>query len=115
MWIESHPVIGAELLQEVPGFAHIAQIIRQHHERFDGRGFPEGLKGNEISLEARILALAEAVATAMGQKSRAGKTWETIKKEIYEEMGRDTGGRFDPRIVRIFLNLKWEWQNGRST
>ncbi len=115
MWIESHPIIGAELLQEVPGFTHIAQIIRQHHERFDGRGFPEGLKGNEISLEARILALAEGVATAMGQKYRQGKSWETIKKEIYQELGRDTGERFDPRIVHVFLNLKWEWQNGRFT
>ncbi len=111
MWIETHPQLGADLLKEVSKFDVIAKIIHNHHERFDGRGFPEGLKGNEIPLEARIIGLAEGIATSIEQKKRAGKTWKTIKKEIYEEIRKDEGKRFDPRLVQIFLNLKGDWQD----
>lgn len=114
MWLENHPVLGAEILREIPGFQETARIIRYHHERFDGRGFPEGLKGNEIPLEARILALAEGVGTMLAKKIQATKSWEDLKKEIYQEIRGDAGRRFDPRIVQVFLNMKWELENEKT-
>ncbi len=110
MWVENHPVIGAELLKTVPAFREISQLVRSHHERFDGQGYPDGLKGVEIPLEARILELAEAVVSLMEKRFQEGKDLQTLYQEVLEEIKKDAGRRFDPRLVDILTSIKWEFK-----
>src|SRR5208337_1451875 len=58
--LEQHPAIGEAFLRSVPSLAHLAPIVRSHHERFDGRGYPDGLSGDEIPLASRIIGVAAA-------------------------------------------------------
>ncbi len=110
MWVENHPVIGAELLKTVPAFREISHLVRSHHERFDGQGYPDGLKGVEIPLEARILELAEAVVSLMEKRFQEGKDLQSLYQEVLEEIRRDAGRRFDPRLVDILSSIKWEFK-----
>ncbi len=100
--VKLHPEAGYKILSSVNAWAGLAEIVLAHHEHFDGTGYPKGLRGEEIPLEARILAVADAF-DAM--------TWERPYKkpvslcEAGEELRRCSGTQFDPRVVEIFLNL----------
>lgn len=100
--IKAHAIIGAELLASSKVTQHIAEFVRQHHERWDGKGYPDGLAGEEISLEARILNLCDSVeAMASDRPYSKGRTPE----EIIAEVRACAGTQFDPQIAELFISL----------
>lgn len=100
--VRMHPEHGARLLQNVPGLGVATSIVRFHHERFDGAGYPLGLRGTAIPLGARIFAVADALdAITTDRPYRPTRTWEQARLEILH--GR--GSHFDPRVVDAFLEI----------
>ncbi len=102
-WTEmkKHPEIGCRIVQSVPELFHVAQYILYHHERWDGHGYPEGLKGGEIPLASRILAVADAYdAMRFDRPYRRGMT----RKEAKKELMKNAGTQFDPDVIQIFLH-----------
>ncbi len=95
-----HPTIGADMIRVLALPAGVADAIAEHHEWFDGWGYPNGTKGNELSLGGRVLALAEyfVEATTAGELQQV-PTWEKLKMEIQER----NGTQFDPEVVSAFL------------
>jgi putative nucleotidyltransferase with HDIG domain len=100
--MREHAGRGAYLLQPIPAFEEILPIVLQHHEWVDGSGYPEGLVGEAISLDARILAVADCFdALASDRPYRAGVSRERVIGMIKEGSGR----QFDPKVVEAFLRL----------
>ena len=101
--IKKHPVIGATIVQQVPFLEHAVQVILYHHERFDGKGYPKGLKGEEIPLTARIVMIADAIDSMMRARPyRNALPMEKVLREL-----RDYAGiQFDPLIVDLILKGK---------
>ncbi len=88
-------------MASVPGLAECAPAILHHHEHYDGSGYPDGLTGESIPLEARILAVADAFANMISERGRQpGLPWE----EALEELKRHAGTRFDPVLVEAFVD-----------
>ncbi len=98
--IRRHPFIGYEMLKGVEEYAAFAESVLYHHERWDGKGYPEGLKQEEIPFQARIIAVADAYE-AMTAKRPYQKA--KSKDEARVELIRQSGSQFDPEIVRIFV------------
>ncbi len=99
--IKKHPDIGADILKPIPPMAKETEIIRHHHERYDGRGYPAGLKGKEIPYLSRIISLADSFdAMTSDRPYRDGMS---IEKAI-EEIERCKGSQFDPELAEIFIN-----------
>jgi diguanylate cyclase (GGDEF)-like protein/putative nucleotidyltransferase with HDIG domain len=101
-FIKQHPARGAEIVRTNHTLRKMVPLIRHHHERFDGRGYPDGLQGCEIPLEARILSLADAVQ-AMGSDRPYRKALSP--GEIVSEIKKHAGTQFDPQIVTLFLRV----------
>ncbi|HSF80666.1 MAG TPA: diguanylate cyclase [Anaerolineales bacterium] len=100
--VKEHVVMGADLLKTSNHLDQLIPIIRHHHERYDGKGYPDGQKGKEIPLEARILGVADAVeAMASDRPYRRGLTYQ----EIVEELTRNAGSQFDPQVVEAFVQI----------
>jgi len=100
--IKEHPTVGYNILKTVDFPWPIAQIVRQHHERFDGSGYPDGLAGEDILLEARILAVADVVeAMASHRPYRASLGTDIALREISKN--RDI--LYDPQVVDVCLRL----------
>ncbi|MCC7367517.1 MAG: response regulator [Chloroflexi bacterium] len=100
--VRKHPEHGARLLGHIPGLATALAIVRFHHERFDGAGYPLGLRGTAIPLGARIFAVADALdAITTDRPYRPTRSWEEARVEILE--GRGT--HFDPSVVDVFLEI----------
>jgi HD-GYP domain-containing protein (c-di-GMP phosphodiesterase class II) len=98
--IERHPADGARLLLRVEGLGAVATAVLAHHERIDGRGYPDGLGGEHIPIAARILAVAEVYDTLTAPDSyRIPMTAE----EAEEELRRVSGTQLDGRLVFLFL------------
>ena len=100
--IKTHPWTAAEILREIHALRGAIPAILYHHERFDGKGYPLGLKGDEIPLSARIVAVADVYQALVSDRPyrrafNKDKAIEIIKKE--------TGEHFDPRITKIFLKV----------
>jgi len=95
-----HTVIGSDLLAEVPLLAgEGVQVVRSHHERWDGQGYPDGLVGEEIPVGARILAVADALdAMTSDRPYREHLSWD----EACDEILRGSGSQFDPKVVSAF-------------
>lgn len=101
--IKQHPVKGAEILSPIKQLKNIIASVEHHHEFFDGSGYPDGLKGNEIPLMARILSVADAVdAMSSDRPYRKGMPAEEIIKELI----RCSGSQFDPEVVKAFLAVQ---------
>ena len=101
-WLEikRHPEIGYKILSSVNEFAPLAEYVLAHHERWDGNGYPRGLKGEKIPLEARIIAVADAYdAMTSDRPYRLGLSQDAALAEIK----RNAGTQFDPVIVKVFL------------
>ena len=104
-----HPTIGYEMLRDTESLSGTAEIIYAHHERFDGKGYPRGLKGEQIPLEARIIAVAEAFdAMTSDQTYRRALPPDVVRGEIL----RHRGTQFDPRVVDAFLECYEGWVSG---
>jgi putative two-component system response regulator len=96
-----HPVWGAEILAQGDGFEVARRISRWHHENIDGSGYPDGLRGESIPLEARIVRIADAFDAITHQ--RPYKPARTIEWAL-EELTRWAGTRFDPDLARLFVD-----------
>lgn len=100
--IKMHPVLSAEIVACVPGSDRIQEIVRHHHERYDGGGYPDNLQGEQIPLASRILNVADAYSSMVTDRPFAeGKT----VAEAAEELERHSGRQFDPNVVSVFLHL----------
>jgi putative nucleotidyltransferase with HDIG domain/PAS domain S-box-containing protein len=98
--IKLHAGKGAEMLSAIKQLKGVVPSIKYHHERYDGTGYPEGLKGEEIPLPSRILCVADAVDSMLEDRPyRKG----LAMKDILEELGRESGRQFDPLVVEAFL------------
>ena len=103
--IKSHPVIGSNILTPIPAFKAIIPMIRQHHEHWDGKGYPDGLSGEAITLEARIMAVADVYDAMISDRPyRKGIDLERVMDVIKHEAGR----HLDPTAVEAFLALMKE-------
>jgi len=102
--IKSHPVIGYEMLKHVSNFKEngILDIVLYHHERHDGKGYPKGLKGDEIPLVARIVAIAD---TFDAMTSKRVYRQEIDLDYTLNEIQKNRGVQFDPEITDVFLSL----------
>jgi diguanylate cyclase (GGDEF)-like protein/putative nucleotidyltransferase with HDIG domain len=100
--IKNHPQLGATIVGRVRELAPCVPGIRHHHEKYDGSGYPKGLKGKDIPLEARILAIADAFA-AMTSERRYSDTLSY--EQALEEIKRGAGTQFDSDLVEVFLRL----------
>ncbi|HOO37840.1 MAG TPA: HD domain-containing protein [Deltaproteobacteria bacterium] len=100
--IREHPVKGAHILEPITPYREIIPGVLQHHERFDGRGYPHGISGREISLYARIIAVADAYDAMVSDRPyRRGKSQEFVIDEIRQQAGH----QFDPIVVKVFLSI----------
>jgi HD-GYP domain-containing protein (c-di-GMP phosphodiesterase class II) len=94
--VRRHPSIGADLVSHVPGLARLAPVIRAHHERYDGAGYPDGLWGEAIPLGARIIAVADAFDAMISHRPyRLRVTAEDARRRLRE----GAGSQFDPEAV----------------
>ncbi len=98
--IELHPRIGFRLLQQVPALRGIAPAVLHHHERYDGTGYPAGLRGEQIPIEARIVSVVDSFSAMTGH--RPYRDPMTIE-EACTELQRCAGTQFDPEIARMFV------------
>ncbi|WP_018933123.1 HD-GYP domain-containing protein [Gracilibacillus lacisalsi] len=94
--IKSHPVVGAEAVKDVEGINEYITVIRDHHERWDGKGYPNGLKAEETNLFARITAIADAFDAMTS--SRSYREAMPLEK-AYEQIVNGSGSQFDPILV----------------
>lgn len=100
--MKKHPEIGEFIVNPSIRNKQILNAVLHHHERYDGKGFPDGLKGEKIPLSARILAIADSLSAMMSKRPyRKGLTQE----EILKELRKNSGTQFDPELVKISLNL----------
>lgn len=98
--MKQHPEQSYEILQDFPYFEKIAKNARLHHERYDGRGYPLGLKGSEIPIAARIILIADTFdAMTSTRPYRKGLPYEVA----YEELLQFSGTQFDPNLVAMFI------------
>jgi putative nucleotidyltransferase with HDIG domain len=100
--IKTHAALGAEFLETCQGLRHLAPLIKHHHERWDGDGYPDGLRGEQIPMEARILAVCDAV-DAMGSDRPYHQA--IALDEIVAELERCAEAQFDPAVVQAFMRI----------
>ncbi|MFB6291184.1 MAG: PAS domain S-box protein [Candidatus Bipolaricaulia bacterium] len=100
--MEKHPEIGERIVGQVDKLKYAAKIIGQHQEEYDGSGYPKGLEGEEIKLEARIVAVADA-----WDAMRTDRPYSEAlpKEEALQELRKNAGSQFDPEVVEILLEL----------
>jgi diguanylate cyclase (GGDEF)-like protein/putative nucleotidyltransferase with HDIG domain len=101
--IHAHPDMGAAIIKNVESLKDCLPGIQYHHEQYDGTGYPTGLKGENIPLDARILAVADSYDAMTSQ--RPYRKESRTKEEALEELIRNAGTQFDPNVVRVFVNL----------
>lgn len=103
--MRTHPALGAELLQEHPRLQDAVRYVRHHQERFDGQGYPHGLKGDEIPLGARIIAVADTFMALVD-----GRPYQPSipPAAAMAELQRCAGTQFDPKVVEALTVQDWE-------
>ena len=94
--------LGANIVKPIPQLSIAADAILHHHERFDGSGYPDGLKGNEIPLEARIIGIVEAFVTMMSDRSYSRT--KTLEESV-KELRKFSRLQFDPVLVEQFISI----------
>jgi response regulator RpfG family c-di-GMP phosphodiesterase len=102
--LKRHPQIGVEIVGPVPFMAEVLPVILHHHERYDGKGFPHGLRGEEIVLGARIVAVADAVDAMLSDRPyRKALTLQEVRLELE----REAGTQFDPQISSALISSEF--------
>jgi ribonuclease P protein subunit RPR2 len=97
--VRRHPEVGSEILRHIDFLDEAKQVVRHHHERWDGAGYPDGLAGEAIPLAARVFALADALDALTSERPyRAAISFAEARKQIRAE----TGAQFDPAIVAAY-------------
>ncbi len=101
--VRLHPSVGANILKHVRVLWPIIPAVKHHHERFDGEGYPEGLRHEEIPLAARVILAADTLDTIT-----AGRSYQraATRKEALEEVACNAGTQFDPEVVRALLRAE---------
>jgi putative nucleotidyltransferase with HDIG domain len=109
--IKDHPLLGYKLIEEFSFLTQAAKVVLYHHEHFNGLGYPYGLAGEEIPLEARIFSLADTVdAITSDRPYRKGQGFEAAREEIESH----SGSQFDPQLVEVFLSIPEErWRRAK--
>lgn len=108
MLVAAHPMIGANLIAKIDALAPFVPIIRHHHERYDGTGYPDKFKGEDIPLLSRILAVADGFEAMTAERPyRSAKSQE----EAAEELKVGAGTQWDPKVVEVFLKVLQEPKN----
>jgi HD-GYP domain-containing protein (c-di-GMP phosphodiesterase class II) len=100
--VRQHPQLGYDMVQGVPFLRASAEIILTSHEWFDGSGYPKGLKGDQIPLGGRIVALAEAFDAMTARSTYRGKL---SAEQAVQEIARCRGTQFDPAVVDAFFQI----------
>lgn len=102
--MKSHPVQGYNILMNASSFDVVAVVVRSHHERFDGKGYPDGLKGDDIPLGARIIAIADSIDAMISDRPyRKGMDINICKEQIEKNVGI----MYDPEIASKVL-MHWD-------
>ncbi|KAF2959035.1 hypothetical protein AS159_02360 [Thermotoga sp. Ku-13t] len=100
--VRQHPVVAANILQRIKGLEEVARIVRHHHERWDGNGYPDGLLGEEIPIGSRIISIADAFeAMTSDRPYRKALSIEKAVSELLDNVAK----QFDPDLVKIFLEI----------
>lgn len=107
--MEKHPAIGAEIVGKVPRLERAAKIVAQHQEKYDGSGYPEGLEGEQITLEARIIAVVDAWDAMQTDRPYRDAI---PREEAIKELTENAGSQFDPDIVDEFLRVLGDGGSG---
>ena len=103
--MQQHVQIGFDLVKDIAFLADVTEIVLSHHERYDGKGYPRGLKGEEILLSARVFSVADALdAITSDRPYRRASSFEAA----WERIRSLSGSQFDPRVVRVFLDIPKE-------
>src|SRR5271166_3610548 len=101
--MKTHSTKGAKVLERVPDLVCVIPIVRNHHERWDGQGYPDGLKGEEIPRLARIVGVADAFdAMTSDRPYRPGMAADAAFAEVEKQKGR----QFDPQCATVFLEIR---------
>lgn len=98
--IKKHPIFAVKILKHIPRLKSIIPIIYHEHERYDGKGYVDGIKGNEIPIESRIIAVADAYEAMTSDRPYRKAL---AKREAVAELRRGSGTQFDPAVVTAFL------------
>jgi HD-GYP domain-containing protein (c-di-GMP phosphodiesterase class II) len=100
--LKAHPLIGEEILGPIETLSEVRQAILQHHERVDGKGYPYGLRGDELSLKSKILSVVDTFDAMMSDRPyRKALSIQKIKQEIINQ----SGTQFDPYVVEAFIGM----------
>lgn len=103
--LKRHTTIGAEIVGRVKGLQGLVPLVRHHHERWDGRGYPDGIEGEAIPLGARILCLADSLDAMLSDRPyQSTRTFQ----EVMGEVARCSGTQFDPDVVAAFISVTKE-------
>lgn len=100
--VKQHPVLGEAILRDVEMLGEVRLLVRSHHERIDGRGYPDGLAGRDIPLAARIMAVADAFDA---MRSRRPYRDPLGRSEVLDTLRRESGTQFDGDVVKVFLEV----------
>lgn len=100
--MKRHPEIATKIINQISSLLPCTPAILHHHERWDGKGYPSGLKGEEIPLEARILAIADAFDAMTSERPHRQAM---SKEEAIETIRKESGRQFDPKLVETFVDL----------
>jgi HD-GYP domain-containing protein (c-di-GMP phosphodiesterase class II) len=98
--VKMHAHVGAEIVGTIPHSRMMREAIEHHHQRFDGSGYPDGLRGEEIPLWGRIIALTDAYANMVTEQSFAAAR---TPEQALDELSKMSGTRFDGMLVRLLL------------
>jgi HD-GYP domain-containing protein (c-di-GMP phosphodiesterase class II) len=101
--IKEHSLKGAQILEPLDFLSNIVELVKQHHENWDGSGYPDGHKDEGIPFGARIIRLADAYDAMTS--ARSYRKTPLTKKEAVEEIKKNSATQFDPKVVEAFLRI----------
>jgi HD-GYP domain-containing protein (c-di-GMP phosphodiesterase class II) len=101
-YLRQHPIYSENILEPLSGIELLTDYVRHHHERYDGKGYPDGLAGEEISLGARILCVADSFDAMVSERPYSKNM---TMEQAFKELEKNAGTQFDPEIVKIFIKV----------